>query len=636
MLLFSWWRTQMRSRILLALALALALAWLAATYLRTARPLPAPGAVSVQNVMLITVDTLRADAVGAYGASPSRTPALDRLAAEGVRFDRAFAAAPITLTSHATLLTGLNPPAHGGRHNGMAIRSDVGTLAQEFKTAGYRTAAFVTAFPLDRRFGLSRGFDVYSDRMPRGADGRPANERPGHDAVDEAILWVQQPGDEVGDRLFLWVHLFEPHAPYGDAASGRPMRDRYADEVAEADRQIARLIDALGARRAGTLIVAAADHGEAFGEHEEIGHSIFIYDTTLRVPLVIAGPEVPSGLSISDEVGLVDIAPTIRRAAGLPAADSDGADLSGLWRGETTRRGDLYAESFAPLLDFGWSSLRSLRTREWKFIEAPLPELFDMSRDPLEAENLAASRPAIVKDLGARVARISGAELPKDTAPADDEAARRLRSLGYASGRGSDAVGGRARRDPKDGRALAARLASIASGEWNGRQLESALEEVLREDPANPQANLRLGHLRVAQERCADAEPHFARAIRAGLPGADALLGLATCQGARGALADARRTLGQAHAREPGNPVVLANLGIAHAATQQDEAAIDKLREALAIDPDLHEARFHLARALARTGRRDEAARQARELLSRLPAAAPQREEVERLLRSVS
>jgi arylsulfatase A-like enzyme/Flp pilus assembly protein TadD len=587
-----------------------------------------------QHVLIVTIDTLRADAVGSYGATPARTPAFDRLAAGGVRFDRAFAPAPITLTSHATLLTGLDPPSHGGRHNGVAIRTDVPTLAEAFASAGFATAAFVSAFPLDRRFGLSRGFDVYSDRMPRGPDGRPANERPGRATVDEAIAWLQS---VPGKRVFLWVHLFEPHAPYGDASTGRSVAERYGEEVAEADRQLGRLLDALGARRSATLTVVAADHGEAFGEHGEIGHSIFIYDTTLRVPLVIAGLGVPTAAVVAEPAGLVDVAATIRQAAGLPAADSDGADLSGSWNEPDWRRpGDLYAESFAPLLDFGWSSLRSVRTAEWKYIDAPAPELFRISTDPFEARNLAHAERATARDLAERVARISGPELTKAASPIDPDAARRLRALGYASGAPAGSGPGRPRRDPKDGQALAARLASIASGELTGDRLAAALEEVLREDPRNPQANVRLGYVRLNQRRCADAEALFARAIREGLPGADAHLGLATCQGVRGALVDARRALERADAREPGNPVVLANLGVADAATGQDEAAIEHLRAALALDPDLHEARFHLARALARAGRREEAARQARELLARLPASAPQRSEVERLLRSVS
>jgi thioredoxin-like negative regulator of GroEL len=627
----------MRTRLVVALVVALGVVAAAAVLLRP-RPALAPGSASFgpDAVILITIDTLRADAVGAYpsdASGPSRTPALDGLAASGVRFEHAYAAAPVTLTSHATILTGVLPPGHGGRHNGMLMSAGISTLAEEFKTIGWRTGAFVTAFPLDRRFGLSRGFDTYSDRMPRDASGRLANERPGSLAVDEAIAWAR----ELGDRaFFLWLHLFEPHAPYGDVSDGRPARVRYQDEVAEADRQVQRLLDGIGQRRDDALIVITADHAEAFGEHGEIGHSLFVYDTTLRVPLVVDGPGLPAGHVVADSVGLVDLAATIRRQARLPDAQGDGVDLSPAWRGQRLTRGLLYSESFAPLLDFGWSSLRSLRTGNWKYIDAPRPELYDLGRDPTESRNLFDQEAAVASDLAARVARISAAELPANAGatPVDPEAASRLRALGYASG--SRQPHTTSRRDPKDGRALAARLATIASGELRGARLESELEAVLREDPGNAQANLRLGHVRVEQGRCKEAERLFLDAMRAELPGADAHLGLATCLGARGAVNEALKVLTEADAREPANPVVLANLGIGLAATHRDEAAVEKLRAALAIDPDLHEARFHLARALARSGRRAEAAREARELLHRLPPSAPQRTEVERLLRAVS
>src|SRR5262245_41236540 len=227
---------------------------------------------SVRSVVLITIDTLRADRVGAYGYSRARTPAMDALALRGVRFNRAYAAAPITLTSHASLMTGRYPPGHGARHNGMRLDLATPTLAEALGRAGFATGGFVGAFPLDRRFGLIKGFSEYGDRMPRGAQGRVANERPGSMVVDEAIAWLET---QRASRFFLWVHLFEPHAPYGSPGDRSPTDVRYDGEVAESDRQIGRVIAALGPTASSTLIVMTADHGEAFGEHDEIGHSIF-------------------------------------------------------------------------------------------------------------------------------------------------------------------------------------------------------------------------------------------------------------------------------------------------------------------------------------------------------------------------
>ena len=250
---------------------------------------PAPAAPPpVRGVVLITIDTLRADRVGAYGYKRARTPVFDDLARRGARFDRAYAAAPITLPSHASLLTGRYPRGHGARHNGMRIDDSVPLLAEAFARSGFTTGAFVGAFPLDRRFGLARGFQVYGDRMPRTA-GAVANERPGHAVADESISWLRRVGT---GRFFLWVHLFEPHAPYGVADDTRPVEERYDDEIAEADRQAGRVLEALGEGARDSVIVVAADHGEAFGEHGEVAHSIFVYDTTLRVPLIMAGPGI--------------------------------------------------------------------------------------------------------------------------------------------------------------------------------------------------------------------------------------------------------------------------------------------------------------------------------------------------------
>src|SRR5687767_4149761 len=274
------------------LIVTLTLAALAACA-RDSAPPPAP-ANAIRNIVIITIDTLRADHVGAYGYSGARTPAMDGLAREGVRFDRAYATAPITLPSHASLMTGRYPPGHGARHNGMRLDLKTPTLAEHFARAGFATAAFIAAFPLDRRFGLIKGFREYGDGMPRDTNGRITNERPGRLVVDEAIAWADR---HRNDRAFLWVHLFEPHAPYGNpgASPSRSTIARYDDDVAEADGQVARLLGGLQFDRAQSLIVLTADHGEAFGEHGEISHSVFAYDVTLRVPLVVTGGSLGRG-----------------------------------------------------------------------------------------------------------------------------------------------------------------------------------------------------------------------------------------------------------------------------------------------------------------------------------------------------
>jgi tetratricopeptide (TPR) repeat protein len=293
---------------------------------------------------------------------------------------------------------------------------------------------------------------------------------------------------------------------------------------------------------------------------------------------------------------------------------------------------DLYAESFAPLLDFGWSQLRSIRSQGSKYIEAPKAELYDTVKDPGELVNTYEANAPRASAMQAAVRRYSGAALTAGDMN-DPEARRRLQALGYASGSRSPADASRP--DPKDRRELAALVANVASGELEGAVLETTLRRILAEDPLNPQANLRLGYVLLGRNRCREASPHFRSAIVAHLPSADAHLGLAACQTAEHSLNAAASTLQDAERVEPGNPVVMANLGLVLSDSGHPNQAIDPLQRALAIDPDLHQARFALAIAFARAGRRGEAGAAAEDLLRRLPREAPQRAEVERLLREV-
>lgn len=619
-----------------------------------------PETPRARNLLLVTIDTLRADHVGAYGWTRAHTPALDGLARDGVLFEHAYAAAPITLPSHATLLTGRYPPGHGARNNGMKVSPTVPTLATELRAQGFATAAFVAAFPLDHQFGLDRGFDVYGDRLPRGPGGRLANERPASAVIDDAIAWLDStqhlapstlhlapgtqhpapstlhPAPGTLHPFFLWVHLFEPHAPYLDASSSRPVLDRYDEEIATADREVGRLLAALGPVRGSTLIVAAGDHGEAFGEHGEYAHSLFVYDTTLRVPLVMNGPGVTGagapGRRFAEAVTLADVAPTVMRLLGGSMTDVDGLDLTPAIGGVALSRREIYAESFAPMIEFGWAPLRAIRSGPWKYVAAPKPELFDIERDADERTNLASERVAVARGLDQRVAHYSGDALPNALAlgPAPD-AAERLRALGYSSG---SPISNRP--DPKDRRELAARLAQVTSGELQGAALIAALDGIVREDPRNGQAHLRLGVVRAHAGDCARAEPQFQAAIAAGLPSVDAYLGLASCLGARRDLGGAEHALEAARRLEPDNAAVGANIGILQAAKGNLPAAIEALSAALTADPELHEARFNLAVAYAKARRPADAAATARELLRRLPADAPQRAEVQRLLEATT
>ena len=598
------------------------------------RPEPSPPPAMAQSVLLITIDTLRADAVGAYGGV-NPTPALDGLARDGVRVDRAWTTAPITLSAHASMLTGLYPPAHGARHNGIAAASTVPTLAEGLKAAGFATAAFVSAFPLDRRFGLARGFDVYDDELPRDRSGRPLNERDGADTVTRATAWLAAHRQ---GRFFLWVHLFEPPAPYGNPGAPGTARERYGRDVGVADREAGRLIAALQDAAASTLVIAPADHGEAFGEHGEIGHSVFIYDTTLRIPLLLRGPGVPAGVTVNGDASLVDLPPTIAALTGTAPLRADGVSLTTAFGATPIASRPVYAESFAPLYDFGWAGLRAVRNGAWKYISAPKRELYDTSADPHEQSNRADADPARASDGERQVTGWSPAEPAQSDAAqsgsstASPEVAARLRSLGYASGGSGRVKAGAARPDPKDRIAIASQMAQVTSGEVTGDEMVRTLQSILRADPQNPQAQLRLGYAEIDRGRCDRAEPHLRFALQARVPSADAGLGLAGCLVRRGDRDGAAAALSDARRAEPGNPVVAANVGLLAMQNGNLAIAITELRAALQADPFLLEARFALARAMAGSGDRAGALLEATKLLSQLPQDAPQRAEVQRLI----
>jgi tetratricopeptide (TPR) repeat protein len=336
-------------------------------------------------------------------------------------------------------------------------------------------------------------------------------------------------------------------------------------------------------------------------------------------------------LVVTDSTCLVDIVPTVLKMLGLPGADTDGVDLTPTFAGSRLPARELYAESFAPLLEFGWSPFRVVRAARWKFIAAPKAELYDLEQDAAELHDQVTSESQTAERLRNRVERYSPADLPPEDRPRDAETAGRLQALGYVSGRASDQAVS-ARPDPKDRRELAARIGMVISGELYGQALRDALGEILRDDPTDPLAHLRLGWVLLESGEHKQAEPHFAAAIAGRMPSADPYLGLAACQAARGAVGTALETLGRVPPAERDNAVVLANIGVLEGQLNHLDRAIRSLARAVELDPDFHEARFNLARVYARAGKREAAAAQTRELLRRLPADAPQRPEVERLL----
>ncbi|MDQ3170768.1 MAG: sulfatase-like hydrolase/transferase [Acidobacteriota bacterium] len=410
---------------------------------------PGGGAAAPTNVLVITLDTTRADRIGAYGHAAARTPTLDALAREGARFDNAAAVAPITGPSHAGMFTGRYPARFAVRDNVTTPLPDNAlTLAEVLAANGFATGGFIGAFVLDRPYGFAQGFTTFDSGFTRVDSGSEANaQRPGPRVVDDALRWLRDV--PAGQKFFGWVHLYDPHSPYEGS---------YDEEIALVDRETGRLLDALRARGDfdDTLIMVVADHGEGLGDHGEDEHGVFLYDSVLRVPWIARGGGVKAGTVVAPQVRGVDLFPTVLDAFGIAAAaDLDGVSVWPLLKGETRRdEPALYAESYYPKLHWGWSELRAIRADGWKAIDAPKPELYNLRDDPGELTNLYASQRALADRMIAEAARLDremGGGADVAVQPVDRETLERLRSLGYVGAAATAATRpGERGDDPKD------------------------------------------------------------------------------------------------------------------------------------------------------------------------------------------
>ena len=409
------------------------------------------------NVLLITLDTTRADRIGCYGYAPAGTPNIDALAARGSRFASAYSPVPLTLPAHCSVLMGKYPTAHRVRNNGSYhLTPGHVTLAEVLKGKGFATAAFVSSFTLDSRFGLDQGFDVYDDAF----DSRQAlksfrSERPADRAAAAFIDWLGRNGDK---RFFAWVHFFDPHLPY---APPPPFDQQfkahpYDGEIAFMDREIGRMARALeeGGFLEQTLVILAGDHGEALGEKKEIDHGFFLYEPTLRVPLIICPPSPTArGVVIDSRVRLVDLFPTVLDLLDVRVPKGiHGESLVRHLRGRRSADRPSYAETFYPRENYGWSELYGLVEGPWKYVRAPKPELYDLARDPAEEHNLIGEKPDIAAGLGRKLAGIVAAGeagAPGSGRRVSPEEEERLKSLGYVGGRSDQPPAGPLP-DPKD------------------------------------------------------------------------------------------------------------------------------------------------------------------------------------------
>jgi arylsulfatase A-like enzyme len=449
-----------------------------------------------QCVLLIIMDTTRYDRFGCTGHRSASTPTLDSLATQGVRFANTVTATPVTGPAITTILSSVSPPVHGVRDNARFIMSkNLGLLAEAFKQAGYQTGGIAAAIPLLARFGYDRGFDYYDDRFSddpyrvhnqlyasKEADLR-TSERRASAVTDHALQWLA--GVDKKQSVFMLVHYFDPHYPYDPppAYAARFPNEPYDGEVAYMDAEIGRLLagirQTVGQHR--VLAVAVADHGEGLSDHEEGSHGFFIYDSTVKVPLIFAGGGCSPGLVVDGAVRTLDVAPTICAWSGIEApATFAGRDLTSALIGDPVPVGcdTAFVETFWPQLHYNWSPLQGLRTATWKWIKAPRPELYNIQSDPAETANLIDAYPDVVASLTRQLdayladAADRARRLGASESEADPQLDRQLAALGYVSGsRQRSIVPDFSLPDPKDG-----------NRNWNreqARQMHLAMASVL-------------------------------------------------------------------------------------------------------------------------------------------------------------
>src|SRR5271169_5281006 len=605
------------------------------------------------NVVLITIDTLRADHVGCYGYKQIKTPNIDALAAEGTRFDRAFAVVPVTLPSHSSMLTGTYPML-SGMHDFSAnkLSPQQPTMASVLKQAGYQTGAVIGSAVLDSRFGLNQGFDFYYDHFEFSRLDE-ANldemERPGNIVADVALNWLEK--DQLvkspQKKFFLWMHLYDPHFPYHppEPYSREYAAQPYDGEIAFADEQVGRLLRFLKEKGIyqNTVIVLCGDHGESLGEHGEKTNGFFIYNATMHVPLIIRLPEqLPGQLpektvarTLADPVSLVDIMPTVLEAIGLqvPSQVQGRSLLREIRRDPSApdapanRERTLYGETFLPRIHFNWSELRASENTRYHFIDAPRPELYDLAKDPGEVHNLFAEKKAVAEEMRSKLVGMirdysAGKELAEKTG-LDPALMERLKSLGYAgfSG-GTDAtISSRDLADPKDRVVTYELISDAIADSQHGRYQESLdkLQSVVKSETNSVPAHYLRGLDYYRLQMFPEAAEELQKTVQLSPDYALAVFNLGMAQAHAGQMDAAIATLEKALQMDATNFEAAFNLGVAFVQKRQLEPAAAAFRQSVRIDPEFARGHRALGETLLYQGKLDEAVAELRRAVELAP-----------------
>jgi arylsulfatase A-like enzyme/Tfp pilus assembly protein PilF len=646
-----------------SVVLLLASGWL--LWHRVAAPAIRRATCAGCNVLLITIDTLRSDRVGAFGGPTGLTPTLDRLAAQGLRLTRAYSAAPLTLPSHTSMLTGVSPPVHGVRTNGLfRLGPKLPTLATVLKDAGYRTGAFVGAFVLDARFGLNRGFDMYDDRYGEKHAGDDSDaERRAEDVIKPAVAWINQQSDRQSNQpinpqsairnpqWFAWVHLYDPHEPYRAPEPYASQHAPYDAEVAYTDAMIGRMLADLDAahRLDRTLVVIAADHGESLGEHGERSHGVFAYDVTLRVPWIVWSGARFGGRTWDGVSRLIDLAPTTLDLVGLASqAGIEGRSVIPAMAIGETASPPAYFEAMDAHLTRNWAPLTGVVSGREKLIDLPIPELYDLEDDPHETTNLFARAGERARTLQSLLRTTvtefasRGSASEKTTLAAD--ARQRLQALGYVAS--SAESGPRVYTDADDPKRLIGPANDLdrALSDFKAGSSKAAIASVVAIIQAHPGFTTAYGVLASMQRDSGDlrgAIETLEQVMRRGIADQSTMVVLGGYLQEAGALpqaaelleaviashpdyVDAYNSLGVVYSRlgkhdraqaafrkvlemDPTSATAYENLGVDALATGNLAAAESELKHALELDPRLARAHNVLAAVLLRQGRRTDA-----------------------------
>jgi len=565
----------------------------------------ATGPSRAPNVLLLTIDTLRPDALGWIGHT-NTTPALDALARDGYRFPRALSPAPVTLPAHASILTAKVPRRHGVRDNGQTLSARAGaTLAERLAAGGWTTGAFVSGYPLDSAFGLDRGFVHYDDAFVLRS-GAGALERGAEETISAALAWIR----DAPEPWFLWVHLYDPHDPYEpppELVQPGP-HGAYLGEVVAADRAVGRLrteIAATSAREVLTLF--AADHGESLGEHGEATHGFFVYQSTVEVPLVVHFPgRVRAGESPA-RVRLVDLAPTALDLLDQPPLpDVDGISLVPWLEGGAATPPPAEIESRRPWLSYGWAPLAALVSGDWKLVQAPRPELYDLSRDPGEAKDRLDEERRRARALATELDTVRARSEPSAATTGDAEALARLESLGYVgAGRASRREPAAGLPDPKDRIELWNLLGEAEAARERGDLTASLalFDRALAREPSNPFAWGRSGRAALDGGDASEATRRLARAVALAPDDPEAHAALATALLRLGRSDDAARAWMEVVRLQPERASAWASLAGALGASGQAARAVAALERASALAPE--DAGMTIRLAFARYAAKD-------------------------------